>query len=77
MDEWAEEQSEVTKYDFEGRHQGHRKPTLQVAHSAVLSIYFESGLTCGVPDGVLDSSVGHDGRRGEPLAGAGRAVALK
>ena len=42
-----------------------------------MQMYFETGLTCGVPDGVLDSSVGHDGRGGEPLAGPGRAVALK
>ena len=42
-----------------------------------MQIYFETGLTCGVPDGVLDSSVGDDGRGGEPLAGPGRAVALK
>ena len=42
-----------------------------------MQMYFETGLTCGVPDGVLDSSVGDDGRGGEPLAGPGRAVALK
>ena len=34
-------------------------------------------LTCGVPNGVLDAAVGHDGRRRDPLAGPGRAVALK
>ena len=34
-------------------------------------------LTCRVPDGVLDSAVGDDGRRRHPLAGPGRAVALK
>ena len=45
--------------------------------STVVRVCYKFGLTCGVPDGVLDSSVGDDGRGGEPLAGPGRAVALK
>ena len=43
----------------------------------LVQLYSEISLTCRVPDGVLDSAVGDDGRRRHPLAGPGRAVALK